>query len=205
MLRIFALLLLIGGVPATAAPMVVRVVDSAGHPVRNAVVAFRPSGEAARPMRIGPRYAVAQKDLEFRPFVAVVPVGATVSFPNLDPMKHHVYSFSPAKRFELKLFAKDQSRSVRFDKAGVVPLGCNIHDSMSAFLFVTDSAWTGVTDARGVAQFGDTPAAPGSLTVWHPYMRTPGNQIVRALRPNERALSMTVRLRPPPMHSSSGY
>ena len=74
-----------------------------------------------------------------------------MSFPNLDPTKHHVYSFSPAKRFELKLFAKDQSRTVHFDKPGVVALGCNIHDQMSAFIVVTDSAWTARTNAQGMA------------------------------------------------------
>ena len=92
---------------------------------------------------------VSQKNLQFHPFLTIVPVGADVSFPNLDPTKHHVYSFSPAKRFELKLFAKDQSRTVHFDKPGVVALGCNIHDQMSAFIVVTDSAWTARTNAQG--------------------------------------------------------
>jgi plastocyanin len=199
------LLLLGNTVAATAAPITVRVTDGSGRPVTNAVVAFRAAGPAARPMPVGAKFVIAQKDLEFRPFVAVVPVGASVSFPNLDPMKHHVYSFSPAKRFELKLFAKDQSRSVKFEKAGVVPLGCNIHDSMSAFLYVTDSAWTVVTDKQGVARFADAPTASGSLTVWHPYMRTPGNQLLRQLRAGDRSLQIAVRLRPPPMHSSSAY
>jgi plastocyanin len=208
MTRLTALLpiLLMGNaVTAAAAPMSVRVTDGSGRPVGNAVVAFRPSGSAAKPMRVGPKYVIAQKDLEFRPFVAVVPVGASVSFPNLDPMKHHVYSFSAAKRFELKLFAKDQSRSVKFEKAGVVPLGCNIHDSMSAFLYVADSAWTAVTDRNGIVRFADAPSAAGSLTVWHPYMRAPGNQLVRQVRTGDRSLHISVRLRPPPMHSSSAY
>ena len=74
------------------------------------------------------RFVVSQRNIQFHPFLTIVPVGADVSFPNLDPTKHHVYSFSPAKRFELKLFARDQSRTVHFDKPGVVALGCNIHD-----------------------------------------------------------------------------
>ena len=101
------------------------------------------------PRRAGGRFVVSQKNLQFHPFLTIVPVGADVSFPNLDPTKHHVYSFSPAKRFELKLFAKDQSRTVHFDKPGVVALGCNIHDQMSAFIVVTDSAWTARTNAQG--------------------------------------------------------
>src|SRR5438876_6847329 len=95
--------------PLAAIPLNVRVVDTSGHPVRDAVVTLYPAGAAGRPQRSGGRFVVAQQNLQFRPFLTVVPVGADVSFPNLDPTKHHVYSFSAAKRFELKLFAKDQS------------------------------------------------------------------------------------------------
>ena len=85
--------------PLVAAPLNVRVVDSSGHPVRDAVVTLYPAGAAARPAHAGGRYVVAQQNLQFRPFLTVVPVGADVSFPNLDPTKHHVYSFSPVRRF----------------------------------------------------------------------------------------------------------
>jgi hypothetical protein len=130
--------------------------------------------------------------------LSIVPVGADVSFPNFDPTKHHVYSFSPAKRFELKLFAKDQSRTVRFDKAGVVALGCNIHDQMTAFIVVTDSAWTARSNAQGVATFADAPAAPGRVTVWHPYLRVPGGMMQQGIGAGQRSIGFTVRLRPPP-------
>src|SRR5947209_6939672 len=149
-----------------AAPLTVRIVDASGHPVRDAVVTLYPAGAAARPARAGGRYVVSQQNLQFQPFLTVIPVGADVSFPNLDPTKHHVYSFSPAKKFELKLFAKDQSRTVQFDKPGVVALGCNIHDQMSAFIVVTDSAWTARTNRQGIAAFGHAPNAPGRVTVW---------------------------------------
>src|SRR5437870_11132426 len=127
--------------PLVAAPLAVRVVDSSGRPVRDAVVTLYPSTGARIPRPTG-RYAVSQQNLQFHPFLTIVPVGADVSFPNFDPTKHHVYSFSSVKRFELKLFAKDQSRTVHFDKAGVVALGCNIHDQTSAFIFDTDRVWT---------------------------------------------------------------
>ena len=130
-----------------------RVVDGSGRPVRDAVVTLYPSAGAARPARRRPHYVVSQKNIQFHPFLTIVPVGADVSFPNFDPTKHHVYSFSPAKRFELKLFAKDQSRTVRFDRPGVVALGCNIHDQMSAFIVVTDSVWTARTNGQGNAVF----------------------------------------------------
>jgi plastocyanin len=191
--------------PLVAAPLNVRVIDASGHPVRDAVVTLYPSGAAARPARPGGRYVVAQQNLQFRPFLTVVPVGADVSFPNLDPTKHHVYSFSPAKRFELKLFAKDQSRTVHFDKPGVVALGCNIHDQMSAFIFVTDTGWTARTNAQGVASFADAPNSPGRVAVWHPYLRAPGGHVEQALAATQRSMSFQVRLRPPPAMTMTDY
>jgi plastocyanin len=189
-----------------ATPFNVRIVDASGHPVRDAVVTLYPAGAAARPARAGGRFVVAQQSLQFRPFLTVVPVGADVSFPNLDPTKHHVYSFSAAKRFELKLFAKDQSRTVHFDKPGVVALGCNIHDQMSAFIVVTDSAWTARTNAQGIASFGDAPNAQTRVTIWHPYLRAPGGLIQQAVAPTQRSLSFQVRLRsPPPAMAMTDY
>ena len=184
--------------PLAAAPLSVRVVDASGRPVRDAVVTLYPAGGAARAPHGGGRFVVSQQNLQFHPFLTIVPVGADVSFPNLDPTKHHVYSFSPAKRFELKLFAKDQSRTVHFDKAGVVALGCNIHDQMSAFIVVTDSAWTARTNAQGVVTFTDAPNAPARLTVWHPYLRAPGGAVQQSVATAQRNASFQVRLRPPP-------
>jgi plastocyanin len=191
--------------PLAAAPLAVRVVDASGKPVRDAVVTLYPSGNAARAPSTGGRFVVSQKNLQFHPFLTIVPVGADVSFPNFDPTKHHVYSFSPAKRFELKLFAKDQSRTVRFDKAGVVALGCNIHDQMSAFIVVTDSAWTARTNAQGIAAFGNAPNAPGRVTVWHPYLRAPAGLLQQAIGPAQRSASFSVRLRPPPAPMPMDY
>ena len=123
--------------PLAAAPLAVRVVDAAG--TAGARCGRHASIPPVRPRGLpdgSGRFVVSQQNLQFHPFLTIVPVGADVSFPNLDPTKHHVYSFSPAKKFELKLFAKDQSRTVHFDKPGVVALGCNIHDQMSAFIVV---------------------------------------------------------------------
>ncbi|HEY1124792.1 MAG TPA: methylamine utilization protein [Sphingobium sp.] len=180
---------------------------SDGKPVADAVVSLDPaSGQAPAPRMQG-KYEVTQKDTMFHPFVTVVPIGATVSFPNLDPFRHHVYSFSPTKRFELKLFAKDQTRSITFDKAGIVAVGCNIHDSMSAFIYVTDSVWTVRTDASGNAVIRDVPAQAMKLTVWHPYLSAPGNQIAEMLPASaaDRARTMSIKLRPSPMNHMSSY
>src|SRR5689334_1291318 len=184
--------------PVSAAPLTVRVVDASGKPVRDAVVSLYPASGARAP-RGGGHYVVSQQNIQFHPFLTIVPVGADISFPNLDPTKHHVYSFSAAKRFELKLFAKDQSRTVHFDKPGVVALGCNIHDQMSAFIVVTDSAWTARTNAQGMVTFGDAPNAPARVTVWHPYLRAPGGQLQATLSPAQHSANFQVRLRPPAM------
>jgi hypothetical protein len=81
--------------------------------------------------------------------------------------------------------------------AGVVALGCNIHDQMSAFIVVTDSAWTARTNGQGIVVF-DAPNAPGRLTVWHPYLRAPGGEVQQAVAPAQRNASFQVRLRQPP-------
>jgi plastocyanin len=204
--NLFGALALAGAaVPLAAAPLNVRVVDASGHPVRDSVVTLYPAAGVARPAHAGGRYVVAQQNLQFRPFLTVVPVGADVSFANLDPTKHHVYSFSAAKKFELKLFARDQSRTVHFDKAGVVALGCNIHDQMSAFIFVTDTAWTARTNAQGMASFPDAPSAPARVAVWHPYLRAPGGQVEQAMPATQRNMSFQVRLRPPPAMAMTDY
>lgn len=193
--------LILCATPSVAAPLSVRVTDPSGRPVANAVVSL-PSG---RPMAAG-RFTISQKDLAFHPFVLVVPLGARVSFPNFDDTRHHVYSFSSAKKFELKLFAKEQNRTIVFDRPGVVALGCNIHDRMSAFIYVTDKAQTAITDRNGVARLQTAPgSAAMKLVIWHPYVRAPGNQIDVSVFPNEASKVVQVRLRPPPMHGMGGY
>jgi plastocyanin len=190
--------------PLVAATLTVRVVDAAGRPIRDAVVTYYPSTGARTP-RAAAHYVISQQNLQFHPFLTIVPVGADISFPNLDNTKHHVYSFSPAKRFELKLFAKDQSRTVHFDKAGVVALGCNIHDQMSAFIIVTDSAWTARTNAQGMVAFADAPNASGRVVVWHPYLRSPAGTMQQALAPSQHSASFSLRLRPPPPSMPMDY
>jgi plastocyanin len=201
---LIGLLLFLSAAQAVAAPLTVRVVDSNGRPVRDAVVTLR---SATASGRLAPRgsYSVSQKDMQFHPFVLVVPLGAKVSFPNLDPTRHHVYSFSPAKKFELKLFAKDQSRSVVFDRPGVVALGCNIHDAMTAFIFVSDTQFAAKTGANGIAQFANAPSSPGKIFVWHPYLRAKGNVVERQVAAADRNASFSVALRAPPMAMSNDY
>jgi plastocyanin len=193
--------------PALAGGLSIRVVDAAGKPVADAVVTLRPQGEAPPAPRIGSGYRVAQQNRAFVPHISIVPVNASVAFPNLDPFKHHVYSFSPAKRFELKLFARNEMRSITFDRPGIIAVGCNIHDSMSAYIYVTDTVWSQQTGTGGQAAFRDTPSRNFTLSVWHPLLRAPGNTVSSVLPASgqDRSQTVTVRLRPVMNHGSHGY
>lgn len=203
MKRALLLLAASGSTAIHAAPLTVHVVDQAGHPVENAVVSLI-NGNPPHLAASG-HYVMAQQGLAFRPFMLVVPVGASVAFPNFDPTRHHVYSFSPAKKFELKLFAKDQTRSVVFDRPGVAALGCNIHDGMSAYIYVTANAWTARTDGRGLAVIANAPVSGATLTVWHPYQRTPSGTVQAPIRPGQHSADIALRLRAPPMHMRDSY
>jgi len=207
-MRIFALLsfvLLLGAAPPPpVAGVTVAVRGPNGQPIANAVVIVHLVGRGTPPARPGAGYAVRQQNIQFAPFLTVVPVNADVSFPNFDQVRHQVYSFSPAKRFELKLYAREQNRTVRFDRAGPVSLGCNIHDQMTAFIYVTDSAYTARTDASGNVSLPGVPQGAVTISVWHPYLRAPGNQVSRQINLGGGAHeSFTVALRLPPTTSSS--
>jgi plastocyanin len=198
---IMAPMLLILAAPAAAAELTVEVRTAAGAPVRNAVVSLYPGGKAVPASAPRAPLRMAQQNTQFSPFVLVVPVGGEVAFPNYDSFRHHVYSFSPAKRFELKLYAKEQSHSVRFDKAGVVPLGCNIHDAMTAFIKVSDTRLAVQTDAAGRATLSDVPAGAAVARIWHPYLRAPGNEIQTRWaisKAGSQHQKVAVLLRPPP-------
>lgn len=169
--------LALGASPAFAADLTVTVHDAAGAPVRNAVVMVTPAAgvPAGTPKLAGP-FMVAQHDIQFEPYVTIVPVGAEVTFPNKDKVRHHVYSFSTPKRFELKLYGQEQARTVTFDKAGTVALGCNIHDKMSGFVKVVDTPFAVKTDAQGNAVIHGLPAGGASMKIWHPQQRAPGGE-----------------------------
>ena len=181
--------------PAHAGDLVVTVLTTAGKAVPNAVVMVRPAGYSSRaPIRFPWPYRMAQRGMQFDPFVLIVPVGAVVAFPNMDSFKHHVFSFSPAKTFELKLYGRDETRAVKFDKPGVVGLGCNIHDDMSAFIRVVDTPFAARSGARGETLIRDLPAGPVTVTVWYPYFKVRGGEIIRdAMAPASGALSLTVK------------
>ena len=181
-----------------AADLTFSVHSDDGAPLADAVVVVHAAGGAAgQPIRFNWPIAMTQQNIAFNPYVLIVPVGSTVGFPNKDKVRHHVYSFSPTKKFELKLYGQQEERTVTFERAGIVPLGCNIHDSMIGFIYVTDSPYAAKTNAAGEAVIHGLPSGAAEVSLWHPDMK--------ARAPVERLLSiaanatlpLTLELRPP--------
>ncbi len=155
---------------APTADIAVTVVDDKAAPVADAVVVAVPLDGNLRLPRPPATEVVDQVDKEFLPKVKPILVGSAVTFPNHDNVRHHVYSFSAAKRFELPLYAGVPARPVLFDKPGVVVLGCNIHDWMIGYIYVSDSPYYAKTDAQGHALLTDLPPRAYAVRVWHPQL-----------------------------------
>ncbi len=149
---------------AMAVPLSVKVTSPDGKAMAEAVVGVLVRGQ--RSAATDAAVQIVQRDRQFQPAVTAVQTGTSVQFPNLDTVRHQVYSFSPAKRFELRLYAGTPSTPVVFDKAGVAALGCNIHDGMSAWVVVMDTPHIARTDASGVAVL-DVPAGQHKVQTWH--------------------------------------
>jgi plastocyanin len=163
-------LLLASGV--LAADVNVLVTDAQGRPAADAVVLIEPASgrSTVRPM---PQVEVSQAQRAFQPRVTVITTGTAVNFPNFDTVRHHVYSRSRPKVFELKLYTGVPEKPLVFDKPGIVVLGCNIHDAMEAWIVVSDTPWHAVAGADGKARVVNVPAGRYLMRVWHPSV--PGN------------------------------
>ena len=166
-MRLYALFLALLSPLAIAATVQVQVTGGDGKPLADAVV-FLESREARLAVRPASGIEMAQANRQFDPRVLVVPVGSSVEFPNRDTVRHHVYSFSPAKTFELKLYTGTPATPVVFDKTGVAVLGCNIHDNMAAWVVVVDTPYHGRTAASGAVVLANVPPGSYRLRVWHP-------------------------------------
>jgi plastocyanin len=160
----FGLLWLAGA--ALAAEAELTVTDAQGKPLSGAVV-FLESPAARAAVRPQAGVEIVQVNKVFQPMVTVVTLGTAVSFPNRDTVRHHVYSFSPTKRFDLKLYVGTPASPVVFDKAGVAVLGCNIHDQMVAWVLVVDTPWFGTTNAQGKVLLKGLEPGRYQLRAWH--------------------------------------
>lgn len=166
---ILSLISFIGlALPASAADLTVQVVDQAGAPVENAVVSLSPKFDMTTMPAVSTKAEMRQQGTVFVPFVLPVSVGTTVSFPNFDEFRHQVYSFSKPKRFELRLYGQDESKTIQFDQPGAVALGCNIHDNMLAYIYVSDAPIVVKTDSSGAATLTGLEAGEYKVSYWHP-------------------------------------
>jgi plastocyanin len=176
---------------SVAADLSMTVVDPKGKPVEDAVVWVPGIGKP-----VASKATIFQKQRQFSPLVTVLPVGSVVHFPNRDTVQHHVYSFSPAKKFDIPLYSGDAPAPVKFELPGVIALGCNIHDWMSAYIVVLDTTAFARTGPDGVATIPGIQAG-ATLQVWHPRLRgktmetksVAGGKIEVSLRPAERRIS----------------
>lgn len=174
-----------------------RVLDSRGNPVADAVVIAEPAGsDAATTSHAQARAGTArivQQFQQFKPSILAIRAGTTVEFPNLDRMRHHVYSFSEARRFEIRLYSGEKVPTVTFDRPGVVVIGCNIHDWMEAYIYVSNARYFSTTNQRGRASFDDLPGNSMQFRIWHPSLV----EEARLHRSMQQGATATVRLDQP--------
>ncbi|MDB6082342.1 MAG: hypothetical protein JWN43_223 [Gammaproteobacteria bacterium] len=159
--------------------MSVMVVNREGHPVGEVVVTAAPAAATMAP-KLKPA-VMDQRNLAFLPRVLVIGVGTRVEFPNNDSVSHQVYSFSPAKRFQLPLYKGESHPPVTFDRAGLVVLGCNIHDGMVGYIYVTDAPYFGATEPDGSLQLKNLPAGDYRIDLWSPYITDAPSTLIRTV------------------------
>ena len=160
-------------------PIQIQFVDQDNQPVEFAVVADTSVKVTPETVSKGASKGAGvmdQIDMQFSPMVIAITQGEQVRFPNSDNIRHHVYSFSKAKRFETKLYANQPEAPVLFDESGIVVLGCNIHDSMIGYIFVSPWQHYGISDDNGMVTL-TSGTQPKTLAYWHPWSLTP-NQIM---------------------------
>jgi plastocyanin len=200
MKRLAAAVALAASILAAQAAGTVRVVtrDTAGKPVADAV-AYLMDMDADSPAPVvrppAEPISITQKDQEFSPYVTPIVVGTKVVFPNLDNVQHHVYSVSPAKRFEIPLYIGDSKETIVFDRPGIVTLGCNIHDWMVAYVVVLSTPYFTKTGPDGTGEVSGLPPGRYRLEVWHPRAGTVSRDLVVA-ESSDTTQVISVVLRP---------
>jgi plastocyanin len=204
--RLIGILVLLGATTVSAAELEVRVNDRQGKPVADAVVtvvvrgAAAPAGGKTSARAPASRRVVDQKALAFTPYVEVFRPGDEVAYRNSDRTRHHVYSFSPIKAFEFMLAPGETSPSLKLERSGVIAVGCNIHDGMINYLYISDAPWIARTDARGVVAFRDLPVGAFDVRVWQPRLPPKRPDLVQSgltLRADERrSVSFALTLLP---------
>ena len=172
----------IAAAPGRAGDLTVSVIDPSGHAVTDVVVVVAPAESGSSPaMPASPVAIMDQRGRTFSPRIIVVRVGTSVQFPNNDTVSHQVYSFSPAKKFKLALYKGQPHPPVTFDRSGLVVLGCNIHDQMVGYIYVTDAPFFGKTDTSGTLRVPGLPTGEYRISVWSPFIADQAATLTRTV------------------------
>lgn len=155
--------------PLPANTLSIRISDETQQAVADTVIELIPGNSNVT--RSPATASITQQNLAFVPFVSAYTVGTYIEFPNKDKTRHHVYSFSPAKTFEIELYAGKPEAPILFDKPGIVSIGCNIHDYMQAYVYIGESPLLAISDSEGKVQFNGLPADTYQLKLWHPWQK----------------------------------
>ena len=182
-----------GALAASSLEIIVK--DEKGAAISDAVV-YAASGGTLGPVR--KHATIDQRNKQFVPYVTAVEVGTAVVFPNSDNIRHHVYSFSPAKKFELPLYSGVPAEPVVFDKSGFVTLGCNIHDWMIAYVAVVPTPFFQVTGNDGRVVLKELPAGHYNVQTWHPALKGQPEALAQAgdLVAGTKTLTFVLPLKP---------
>ena len=148
------------------------VVDQDGKPTNNAIVHIMGANIQSEATSIA---IMDQIDREYSPHVLPIHTNQKVSFPNSDNVRHHIYSFSTAKQFEVKLYAGTPQSPILFENPGIVVLGCNIQDSMLGYIAVYDSGKFNVVDSKGRVSFDQPLSSLNAIAIWHPNLKKPND------------------------------
>ncbi|GAB1621140.1 methylamine utilization protein [Agarivorans albus] len=154
-----------------------------GNPAASVVVYLEPQGHQLKQIN-QQTVIIGQRDKAFVPYISVAQRGSQVDFNNDDNITHHIYSAAGDNKFSFQIKSGETHSKHDFDHSGVVPMGCNIHDWMGAYLLLVDTPLFNKTDAQGMVKFTDVPAGDYQLVVWHPELKTANQQLSQKLNIN---------------------
>jgi plastocyanin len=181
--------------PATAKPEVGQLTGTmkidGKTPSGMGVVMLTPDKGGAK--RIAKERVVEQRGKQFEPHVIAVPVGSTVAFPNFDPVFHNVFSLSKIRPFDLGMYKNGDTREVKFDKPGIVRLGCNLHANMSAYVIVVDAPHYAVVDTDGSFSFKSLKPGKYKVSAWN---ESSGDPAISTIEIKQGANETTLDLKP---------
>ena len=197
--------------PAFSLELNVSVLDQDSNAVEDAVITVSGNTASNKIPNKSKDYIIDQIDKTFVPGIITIPVGSRVNFPNKDNIRHHVYSFSEAKKFELPLYEGTPANPVSFDKPGIVVLGCNIHDWMRGYIFITDAAQFLQTGKSGQVEFSQLDKGTYKIQVWHPELESdyPVTETIKLDSNTQKIFNITLKpaimIRRAPKQRRKGY